>query len=265
MYGHNIDFVSTQDQEMDELMELTGKIALITGAAQGQGAAEARILADHGATVIVADLDHARGIALADSLPRASFLLLDVARADDWAGAAETVRRKHGHLDILVNNAAISHFGSIATMPFDDLMRVMAVNLGGTFLGMQAMAPLMAGRDAVIVNVSSISGLMGRPDQPAYLASKWAVRGLTRAAALEFASQHIRVNCIVPGLISTEMTLKAHGEAKIAARGAALPAGRAGTPEDIANLLLFLTNPASAFCTGAEFVCDGGETTAHRI
>jgi 3alpha(or 20beta)-hydroxysteroid dehydrogenase len=139
------------------------------------------------------------------------------------------------------------------------------VNLGGTHLGMQKALPLMKAKGGTIVNVSSISGLLGRPNQPAYLASKWAVRGLTRAAAMEFAPYGVRVNAIVPGLIATEMTLRAHGEARINRRGRALPVGRPGTPSDIAELLLFLASPASAFCNGAEFVCDGGETTAMRI
>ena len=246
-------------------MELEGKVALVTGGAQGQGAEESRALAAEGAKVLIADTDQERGRLVATSLPGASFIRLDVSNADDWKRAAETVRERFGHLDILVNNAAVSHFGTIAAIPLDAFMKVLQINLGGTLLGMQAMAPLMAGRAGSIVNVSSISGLTGRPDQPAYLASKWAVRGLTRAAAMEFADRGIRVNCIVPGLIATEMALKAHGAARIAERGAALPGGRAGTPSDIANLLLFLASPMSGFCTGAEFICDGGETTRQRI
>jgi 3alpha(or 20beta)-hydroxysteroid dehydrogenase len=248
------------------MQELRGKVALVTGAAAGQGAAEARILAEHGATVIVADVATEKGEALAASLPGARFIRLDVAASADWDDAMTLIEHDHRRLDILVNNAAIAHFGTIETMPIDEFMRVQSINLGGVFLGMQRTLPTMkAAGGGVIVNVSSISGLLGRGDQPAYLASKWAVRGLTRAAAIELAPYGIRVNAIVPGLIATEMTLAAHGKEKLRTRGEALPVGRYGEPQDIAELLLFLVSSTSGFCTGSEFVCDGGETAAMRI
>lgn len=246
-------------------MELEGKVALVTGASQGQGAEEARLLAAQGASVFVADISVEAGEVLAATLPRAEFIKLDVACADDWDSAVAQIASRHAGIDILVNNAAVTHFGPIESTSVEELMKVIAINLGGTYLGMQKALPAMKARGGVIVNISSISGLVGRVDQSAYLASKWAVRGLTRAAALEFAPYGIRVNTIVPGLIATEMTLRAHGKARIDSRGASLPVGRAGQPVDIANLLLLLVSPASAFCNGAEFVCDGGETAAMRI
>jgi 3alpha(or 20beta)-hydroxysteroid dehydrogenase len=244
---------------------LEGKVALITGGARGQGAEEARVLAGQGVHVFIADRDAEAGEALARSVPGAEFVALDVTREADWDAAVARITVRHGRLDILVNNAAVSHFGAIETIGIGKFMEVLAINLGGTLLGMQRALPAMKAAGGSMVNVSSISGLVGRPDQPAYLASKWALRGLTRAAALEFAPYGIRVNTIIPGLIATDMTLQAHGEAKIKARGAALPVGRAGLPADIASLLLFLVSPLGAACNGAEFVCDGGETAALRI
>lgn len=237
----------------------------MTGASQGQGAEEARLLAAQGARVFLADVCVEAGEALAGALPGAEFLKLDVASREDWEAAVQRIVNRYDRLDILVNNAAITHFGSIEATPLEEVMKVLAINLGGTYLGMQKALPAMKGKGGAIVNISSISGLVGRVEQSAYLASKWAVRGLTRAAALEFAPYGIRVNTIIPGLIATEMTLRAHGEARINSRGANLPVGRPGRPADIAHLLLFLVSPASAFCNGAEFICDGGETTGMRI
>jgi 3alpha(or 20beta)-hydroxysteroid dehydrogenase len=243
---------------------LSGKVALITGGARGQGAGEAEALTTHGARVVIADVTDAAGEALAARLAGAIYLHLDVSNPADWDAAIARVLAEYGRLDLLVNNAAISHFGSIESMEFEDFMRVVAVNLGGTFLGMKKALPALAASRGVIVNVSSISALMGRVNQPAYMASKWAVRGLSKAAALEFADHGVRVNTIIPGLIATEMTHGAYGEAGVKARGKALPVGRAGEPEDIAAMLLFLASPLSGFCTGAEFVCDGGETAGIR-
>jgi 3alpha(or 20beta)-hydroxysteroid dehydrogenase len=253
-----------QDQEAG-LRELEGKVALITGAARGQGAEEARLLAAEGATVIIADIAEPESAALAASLPNAASVRLDVASAESWDAAMAMIRGTHGRLDILVNNAAVVHFSTIEEIELADFMRVIEINLAGTLLGMQKAIPLMKKGGGAIVNISSISGLLGRDNQPAYLASKWAVRGLTRAASMEFAKYAIRVNTIVPGLIATEMTRAAYGEEKLKARGLTLPAGRPGEPRDIANLLLFLVSPMSSFCTGAEFVCDGGETAGFRI
>lgn len=244
--------------------EMDGKVVLITGGARGQGAAEVELFARHGARVAIADIDESGAEALASSLAGAISLRLDVASEASWQTAVAQVVERWGRIDVLINNAAIVHYGMIESMPLDEFMRVLAVNTAGTFLGMKTALPALSGHRGAIVNVSSISALMGRVNHAAYLASKWAVRGLSKAAALEFAPRGVRVNTIVPGLIATEMSRVAHGEAALQMRGAALPVGRAGEPHDIAWLALYLASPLSGFCTGAEFVCDGGETAGMR-
>lgn len=246
------------------LFEMDGKVVFVTGGARGQGAAEARLFAEHGAKVVIADIVDGEAEALAKQLPDALALHLDVSREADWQQAVATATDRFGRIDVLINNAAIVHYGLIESMPADEFMHVMAINTAGTFLGMKTTLPALAAQRGVIVNVSSISALTGRVNHAAYLASKWAVRGLSKAAALEFAPHGVRVNTIIPGLIATEMSRVAHGESALAKRGAALPVGRTGQPDDIAWLALYLASPRSGFCTGAEFVCDGGETAGMR-
>jgi NAD(P)-dependent dehydrogenase (short-subunit alcohol dehydrogenase family) len=210
--------------------------------------------------VVLGDVDIEAGEAAAAEIAGAQFVRLDVSSEASWREAAEAIARTHKRVDILINNAAILFYGSIAETPVAELQRMMAVNLEGTWLGIQAMLPLFGEDGGAIVNIASIAGLMGRPDQAAYLTSKWALRGLGRAASLELAPRRIRVNTIFPGLIATEMSEGRYGADGVAAMGAALPAGRAGTPDDIADMVLFLASPRSGFITGAEFVCDGGAT-----
>jgi len=243
---------------------LAGKVALISGAARGQGAAEARLFAAEGAAVVLGDLLDAAGLALAKEIgDRAAYLHLDVTREEAWRSAVELARSRFGRLDVLVNNAGILRVGPIETLPLEDFEEVLRVNAIGCFLGMKTVIPPMreAGGGS-IVNISSIAGLRGRPGVVSYVASKWAIAGMTKSAALELGSLGIRVNSVHPGAIDTPMISGPNFEAAREAHLAALPIPRVGVPEDVAALVLFLASDESAYCTGAEFVVDGGATAA---
>jgi len=240
---------------------LTDRVALITGGARGQGEAEARLFHREGARVVIADVLEEQGKALEEELgERALFIRLDVTSEDDWRNAVAAVLERFGALNILVNNAGILRLGSVLDMSLDDYMAVVQVNQVGSFLGIK-----IGGRAIVdsgggsIVNTSSIGGLWGIPGGIAYSASKFAVTGMTKTAAIELGRSGVRVNSIHPGIIDTEMVRAFRPETEEAdAAGAALPIGRMGTPEDIAALALFLASDESGFCTGSSFTADGG-------
>lgn len=238
---------------------LTERVALVTGAAGGLGTAQARALAELGATLVVTDVVEAKGRALADSLPDSLYLPLDVSDAAQWNSVIATVTERLGQLDILVNNAGTGTPRSIAETTAEEFSRTMSVNLLGTFLGMQAALPAMKDRGGAIINIASMVGLSGPPNLAAYSASKWGIRGLTRTAAVEFAPHRIRVNAVLPGLIQTAMSQGSYGNARLDQRAKRIPVGRTGRPEDVANVVAFLASDAAAFCNGAEFLCDGGE------
>jgi 3alpha(or 20beta)-hydroxysteroid dehydrogenase len=240
--------------------DLAGRIVLVTGAGRGQGLCEARVLAEQGATVLLGEVDEEAGRRAASGIPHSRFVVLDVTSEASWDRTVRTIADEFGHLDVLVNNAGILRYGTIETTPLDEVRRIRAVNLDGPYLGIQKLAPLFGERGGSIINIASISGLMGRPDQAAYLLSKWGLRGLGRAAALELAPRRIRVNTIFPGLIATEMSEGRYGVEGVQSMGRDLPVGRAGAPSDIASLVLFLASDRSSFITGAELVCDGGFT-----
>ena len=188
-------------------MRLPNKVAIITGAARGQGEATARLFASEGAKVVIADLLESEGRQLADEIGEAAlFVKLDVSSEEGWADAViQTMDRFHA-IDVLVNNAAITYYNPLLKTTKADLERLLAVNLVGPYLGMQAVIPTMkaAGRGA-IVNISSVNGLRGTYGMSAYDAAKWAVRGMTKAVALEMAQHGVRVNSVHPGAIDTPM------------------------------------------------------------
>ena len=240
---------------------LDGKVVIITGAARGQGAAEARLFAQEGARLVLGDILDAEGRAVAKSIGEvARYVHLDVTEEADWTAAVELATSAFGRIDGLVNNAGVLHAASIAECTRADFERVMAVNLTGPLLGIQAVIePMAADGGGSIVNISSVSGLAATPGQVAYASSKFGLRGLTKVAAVELGARGIRVNSIHPGIIATPMN-EAPELADVDWEGIVgnLPLSRQGGPEDIAWLALFLCSDESAYSTGSEFVADGG-------
>lgn len=243
---------------------LDGKVAIITGGARGQGEAEVRAFVREGARVVFGDvLDDLGEKVAADVGDDAVYVHHDVRREDDWSTVVETATQRFGKIDILVNNAGVLSFGTLThETPLDDYMRVVEINQVGVFLGMRAVIPVMLERRrGSIVNISSTNGFAGYGGTIAYTASKFAVRGMTKTAALEYGKAGIRVNSIHPGGIDTPMTrvddLDMTQEEQDAAYDS-FALGRVGKPEEIANLALFLASDESSYCTGAEFIADGG-------
>ena len=241
---------------------LDGKVALVTGAARGQGEAEVRLFAREGATVVVADVLDVEGQAVADSIgSQASYLHLDVTDEDNWRSVVDGIVGAHGGIQVLVNNAGIAHNASLVNTTLDDYRAVVDVNQTGVFLGMRAVAePMRDSGGGAIVNISSIDGIVGMTGLLPYVASKFAVRGMTKAAALELGPWGIRVNSVHPGLIETPML---HLGGETVDRGIArmvehFPLRRVGAPSEVASVALFLACDDSAYCTGAEVVVDGG-------
>jgi 3alpha(or 20beta)-hydroxysteroid dehydrogenase len=241
---------------------LEGKVALITGGARGQGAAEGRLFVDAGATVVLADVLDEAGEQTAGEIG-AEYVHLDVSAEHEWDKVVADVVARHGGIDVLVNNAGILRGAQLVNQTLDEWNLVVAVNQTGVFLGMRAVARAMieAGRGGSIVNISSLAGLEGVFGSTAYSATKWAVRGMTKVAAKELGRYGIRVNSVHPGLIATDMTAHfpafASGEQRERAERA-IPLRRVGEAVDIAHMVLFLAGDGSSYCTGQEFVVDGG-------
>jgi 3alpha(or 20beta)-hydroxysteroid dehydrogenase len=253
---------ATQTERPSGAGDLSGKVALVTGGARGQGAADGRLLVEAGAVVVLADVLDDAGEQTAGEIG-AEYVHLDVAAEDEWAKVVAGVVTRHGRLDILVNNAGILRGAQLVNQGIEEWNRVVAVNQTGVFLGMRAAARVMieGGRGGAIVNISSVAGLEAVFGSIAYSATKWAVRGMTKVAAKELGRYGIRVNSVHPGLIATDMTAHfpafASDEQRTRAERA-IPLHRVGEPDDIANMVLFLVSDASSYCTGQEFVVDGG-------
>ncbi len=232
-------------------------VAIVTGAAQGQGAVEAEMFIQHGAKVVIADVAEELGTRLAERLgDRARFVRLDVTSSDDWRSGID-VAAGLGALRFLVNNAAIHRAVRIEDEDEDALRKVLDVNVVGAFLGLKLTRPVLkANGGGSIVNVGSIAGLLGPEGRSAYGTSKWALRGLTRVASGEFARDGIRVNCVLPGPIQSPM-LRAED---VAGALTHLPLGRLGRAEEVARTVIFLCSDASSFITGADIPIDGGFT-----
>jgi len=242
--------------------KLDGKVALVSGAARGMGAAEVRRLHADGASVVAGDILDDDGKALADELgDRVRYVRLDVTSEEQWQSAVEQTEREFGKLDVLVNNAGILLFNAITDTPLEELRRVLDVNLVGAFLGMKHAIPAMkrAGSGS-IVNISSTEGLAATLFCGAYTASKFGVRGITKVAAIEYGGDKIRCNSVHPGGIDTPMTRAVMDETGRKYVASKVPLKRMGTAEDIADLVAFLASDESSYCNGAEFVIDGGVT-----
>ena len=243
------------------MSDFAGKLVIVTGGARGQGEAEIRLFASKGAAVIIADVLVDEGEALAAELTKegkdARFIRLDVTDPVSWAAVIDMAKSWKGRLDVLVNNAGIINRTLVETTSLEAWERVLRVNLTGSFLGIQAASPLMGETGGgAIVNISSNSGYSGHYD-PAYTASKWGLRGLTKSAAMELAPKNIRVNAVCPGLVVTGLNASSpHLKPMIGIT----PLKRAGKPEEIADLVFFLSSDASSFITGEDFVIDGGFT-----
>ncbi|MFN0088689.1 MAG: SDR family NAD(P)-dependent oxidoreductase [Acidimicrobiales bacterium] len=239
---------------------LAGRVVLISGGARGQGAEEGALFASEGATVVLGDVLDEVGERAAGGIDRAEYAHLDVTSEADWDRVVGEVVARHGRLDGLVNNAGILTGGRLVNLQKADWDRTIAVNQTGVMLGMRAAAKAMidAGSGGSIVNISSVAGLEGIFGATSYTASKWAVRGMTKVAAKELGKHGIRVNSIHPGYIDTDMLVETGATRDVERSLKGVPLGRFGTPRDIADMALFLLSDASSYCTGQEFVVDGG-------
>ncbi|QFU75212.1 glucose 1-dehydrogenase [Halioglobus maricola] len=249
------------------MQRLAGKVAIITGGANGMGEATVRAFVEQGARVVIGDIAEEQGQALAAELGDAAvFLRMDVTSEDDWASAVAAAQ-KLGTLNVLVNNAAILHIASITDTTPEDYMRVVKVNQLSAFLGIRAVIPAMkeAGVGSII-NISSIDGLHSQAGISAYSSTKWALRGLTRSAAIELGQYNIRVNTVHPGGIFTQMGGKGMIEEEDINKTiySKLPIPRVGQPEEVAAVTLFLATDEASYSTGSEFVADGGWFAGQR-
>jgi Dehydrogenases with different specificities (related to short-chain alcohol dehydrogenases) len=241
---------------MNKVGRVSDKVVMISGGARGMGAAEARMVTAEGAKVLIGDLLDQEGMQLANELGnQARYVHLDVTNPADWEKAVKVAELEFGPVNVLVNNAGINNYAPFEDYTIEQFRQVMEVNLYGNFYGMKAVVPSMktAGNGSII-NISSTAGINGYPLIPGYVASKWAVRGLTKSVALELGKYNIRVNSIHPGQICTPMT----DNGEMATKHIALK--RVGFPDDIAHVVLFMASDESKFITGTELIADGGET-----
>ena len=240
-------------------MRVAGKVVVVTGAAQGQGAAEVAALVREGATVLATDVaDEPTDLvaSLKEAPGEVYYRWLDVSRPEAWDNLRAWIEQNHQRVDGLVNNAGITHRARLGEVELADWERVFSVNVTGALLGIQTLLPLMSGGGSII-NVGSLAALTGHYTV-AYTASKWALRGLSRVASMELGPRGIRVNTIHPGYIQTPMTASAPA-AFLEANNAATPLGRGGAVDEVAPLVVFLISDESSFISGAEIPVDGGQ------
>ncbi|MFJ9374357.1 glucose 1-dehydrogenase [Streptomyces sp. NBC_01261] len=248
--------------------KLDGRVVIVTGAARGQGEQEARLFAAEGAKVVVADVLDEQGEALAKELgASASYVHLDVGEEADWSAAVRAAKEAYGRIDGLVNNAGILRFNSLVDTPLEEFMQVVRVNQVGCFLGIKTVASAMED-GGTIVNTASYTAVTGMAAVGTYTATKHAILGLTRVAALELASRRIRVNAVCPGAVDTAMSnparLDPDADPEEMTRALdelyrkLVPLGRIGRADEVARLALFLTSDDSSYITGQPFVIDGG-------
>lgn len=243
---------------------LENKVAIITGGSGGMGYEHAKRFIKEGAKVVVADLDEEKGQKIAEELGDNSFFFkLDVTNEAEWEAIVKETEEKFGPVDILVNNAGISPQDTIKDLDYEDYQKTIKINQDGIVLGIKAVYPSMKKTEAgSIINISSMLGLVASPMTTSYTTSKFAVRGLTKSAAVELAADNIRVNSVHPGTIETPMVSSLEGEAKAALDSLKdrIPLGRLAKSEEVTNLVLFLASDEASYCTASEFVIDGGLT-----
>jgi 3alpha(or 20beta)-hydroxysteroid dehydrogenase len=243
------------------MRRLAGRVGIVTGAARGMGEATARAFVAEGAQVVLVDKRDELGTALAASLgDDATYISADVTEVEGWERVVATARDAFGGADILVNNAGIIRVRPLLETDLELFRKVIDTNLVSAFLGIRTVAPLLIERGGgSIVNVSSPQGIEGRANMSAYTASKFGVRGLTRTAAIELGPLGIRVNCVVPGPVRTAMTEReGWADADYDRAYGGYPLARMGQPDEVAAVTVFLASDDSSFCTGADFVADGG-------
>lgn len=242
------------------MTRLQDKVIIITGAAQGMGATHARMCIEAGAKVVLTDINAEKGQALAAELgSQALFIQHNVTSEDDWAQVIAATEAHFGTVNVLVNNTGITQSKSILETSLDDYRRILEINQVSVFLGMKAVIPSMqASKQGSIINISSINGLVG--GAIGYTDSKFAVRGMTKAAALECAPFGIRVNSVHPGVIATPMIMQGDTKAAVEAFAKSIPLRRVAQPEEVSRLVLYLASDDSSYSTGSEFIVDGGLT-----
>lgn len=239
---------------------LDGKIALITGGARGQGEAEGQRFMEEGAEVYLTDVLIEQGQAAAAAIG-ATFIEHDVTDSHAWSRAIERIEKEKGRLDVLVNNAGIFQMKGMVETERELWDRTIAINQTGVFLGLQAVAPVMIRQGSgSMINISSVAGLRGSGGAFAYGASKWAVRGMTKSAAQELSPYGVRVNSIHPGIIETAMVDEFSRKGINERVRQQIPMGHYAEASEVANLALFLASDESRYCSGSEFVVDGGLT-----
>lgn len=239
---------------------LEKKVAIITGAAMGMGASHAKRFIAEGAKVVLTDINEEKGIAFANELgENALFVKQNVVNAEDWADVVSKAEEKFGHINILVNNAGITMSKSLLEITEAEYRRIIDINQVSIFLGMKAVIPSMqkAGGGSII-NISSINGLVG--GTIGYTDSKFAIRGITKAAALECVHYGIRVNSVHPGVIATPMIVQADTKEAVEQFAKLIPMKRLAQPEEVTNMVVYLGSDESSYSTGAEFIVDGGYT-----